>query len=119
MASLAATCSAVLRLAGRGDGQSVRTRPGTKAPCRGSSLRADGGVPRRDQGGIAWEPYSRHRLEELVDEGKTVFVDFTADWCLTCKANEVAAIERPVARLDSGDGLLCLGRQDETGSGGR
>ena len=26
--------------------------------------------------------------------GKPVFVYFTADWCLTCKANEAAAIDR-------------------------
>jgi thiol:disulfide interchange protein DsbD len=33
-----------------------------------------------------WEPYSEARLTEL--KGKNVFVNMTADWCLTCKVNE-------------------------------
>ncbi|HTU17162.1 MAG TPA: cytochrome c biogenesis protein CcdA, partial [Gemmataceae bacterium] len=56
--------------------------------------------PDDDHAVFDWEPFSQKRLEDLVNDGKTVFVDFTADWCLTCKANEAAAIERPeVARL--------------------
>jgi suppressor for copper-sensitivity B len=71
-------------------------------------------LPRRDLGGIAWEPFSKHRLEELVNQGKTVFVDFTADWCLTCKSNESIAIERPeVARLMRQNGVVSL-RADKT-----
>jgi suppressor for copper-sensitivity B len=70
--------------------------------------------PRHDLGGIAWEPFSKHRLEEHVNAGKTVFVDFTADWCLTCKANEAAAIERPeVARMIRENGVVAL-RADKT-----
>lgn len=37
---------------------------------------------------LPWEPYSQARLEELSSQGKTVMVDFTAEWCLTCKWNE-------------------------------
>ncbi len=58
---------------------------------------------------IAWEPFSKHRLEQLVNGGNTVFVDFTADWCLTCKTNEATAIERPeVARLIRENGIVLL-----------
>lgn len=46
-------------------------------------------------GGIAWRPYSRVAVQQALDAGKPVFVDFTADWCLTCKFNEKTAIERP------------------------
>ena len=43
-----------------------------------------------------------------------MFVDFTADWCLTCKANEAAAIERPeVARLIRENDVVAL-RADKT-----
>ena len=41
---------------------------------------------------VTWQPYSPDLLEESLRNGKSVFVDFTADWCLTCKANEASAI---------------------------
>ena len=44
---------------------------------------------------VGWEPYSDARFEQLRAEGRSVFVDFTADWCLTCKLNE-----RGVLRTD-------------------
>ncbi|MCG6118605.1 MAG: thioredoxin family protein [Aquimonas sp.] len=34
------------------------------------------------------EAYSAARLAALRGEGRTVFVNMTADWCVTCKANE-------------------------------
>jgi thiol:disulfide interchange protein len=40
------------------------------------------------------EQFSEARLSTLQSEGRPVFVYFTADWCLTCKVNEKAAIER-------------------------
>ncbi len=43
--------------------------------------------------GIEWVPFSPDALQEAVSSGKTVFVDFTAAWCLTCKANERAVID--------------------------
>jgi thiol:disulfide interchange protein DsbD len=43
--------------------------------------------------GIAWEPFSEELLKRRVDEGRTVFIDFTADWCAICKANEYTSID--------------------------
>ena len=40
---------------------------------------------------IPWLPFAEQRLDELA--GRTVFVDFTADWCLTCKVNERSILE--------------------------
>ncbi len=40
------------------------------------------------------EPWSPERLAELRAEGRVVFVDMTADWCVTCKANEKAVLSR-------------------------
>ena len=42
---------------------------------------------------IPWEPFSRDRLAELRQKGATVLVDFSADWCMTCKYNLATAIE--------------------------
>jgi thiol:disulfide interchange protein DsbD len=39
-----------------------------------------------------WEPYTRARLEAALGNGDPVFVDFTAAWCLTCKVNEMTAL---------------------------
>jgi DsbC/DsbD-like thiol-disulfide interchange protein/cytochrome c biogenesis protein CcdA/thiol-disulfide isomerase/thioredoxin len=40
------------------------------------------------------EAYSEALLARYRAEGHPVFVYFTADWCVTCKVNEAAAIER-------------------------
>ena len=39
-------------------------------------------------------PYSEARLASLRAQGQVVFVDITADWCITCKANEKAVLAR-------------------------
>jgi DsbC/DsbD-like thiol-disulfide interchange protein/cytochrome c biogenesis protein CcdA len=44
------------------------------------------------------EAYSPARLSALRGEGRPVFVYLTADWCLTCKVNEAAAIDRASVR---------------------
>lgn len=37
---------------------------------------------------IKWQPFSVEALDKELSEHKTVLLDFTADWCLTCKFNE-------------------------------
>lgn len=39
------------------------------------------------------EPFSQARLDELQSEGKPVFVNLTAAWCITCKVNERIALK--------------------------
>jgi thiol:disulfide interchange protein len=43
--------------------------------------------------GIDWTPFSATKLDDLRARGRPVFVDFTADWCITCKLNERTALE--------------------------
>ena len=40
-----------------------------------------------------WQAYSAKTLESMRLNGSIVFLDVTADWCITCKANEMAVIE--------------------------
>ena len=54
-------------------------------------VRVEGGV-------LAARPFSEAALARARASGKPVFVWFTADWCLTCKVNEGAAIEREATR---------------------
>jgi thiol:disulfide interchange protein len=42
---------------------------------------------------IPWEPFSKERLADLRRRGATVMIDFSADWCMTCKYNLATAIE--------------------------
>jgi thiol:disulfide interchange protein len=39
-----------------------------------------------------WQPFTPEAIAKLQSEGKTVMVDFTADWCLTCQFNFRSAI---------------------------
>lgn len=39
--------------------------------------------------------YSAEALARLQNDGRQVFVNMTADWCISCKANEAAVFSRP------------------------
>ena len=40
-----------------------------------------------------WQAFTPERLQAELGQGHTVFVDFTAAWCLTCKFNEANVLE--------------------------
>jgi suppressor for copper-sensitivity B len=46
---------------------------------------------------LSWEPLDQQNINEYVKQGKTVFVDVTADWCITCKVNKIGVtLQDPV-----------------------
>ena len=45
-----------------------------------------------------WQAFTPERLQAELAQGHTVFVDFTAAWCLTCKFNEASVLESNAVR---------------------
>jgi suppressor for copper-sensitivity B len=56
---------------------------------------------------IPWREFDRAAIDEAVRGGKTVFVDVTADWCVTCQVNKRLVVGRGevARRLMSGEVL--------------
>ncbi|PST89538.1 cytochrome C biogenesis protein [Photobacterium sp. NCIMB 13483] len=58
-----------------------------------------------------WIPLDTAKIATEVAQGKTVFVDVTAQWCITCKANKIGVIlQEPVySALDNKNIVLMRG----------
>jgi thiol:disulfide interchange protein DsbD len=68
-----------------------------------------------DSGQINWQPGTKNRLDQAVAEGKPVFIDFFADWCIPCKELDKFTFPDPeVVELSSRFLML---KVDLTGSG--
>ena len=92
---------------GRADGRCRRWR------CAGAGRR-----DRRPQASA--ESRSASRVAELRAEGRPVFVNFTAAWCVTCQVNERLALSAPVqASLRRAQRRLSEGRLDPARCGDR
>ena len=56
-----------------------------------------------------WQPFDRAEIARLVAAGKTVFVDVTADWCVTCKFNKKTVLDRgAVAHRLAGEQVVAM-----------
>jgi thiol:disulfide interchange protein DsbD len=47
---------------------------------------------------LLWQEFTQESLSKALASGRPVFVDFTADWCITCKTNERFAIDTASVR---------------------
>ncbi len=75
----------------RGFTLALSSRHSSAAPCCWGALTAQGSgsVDR-----IAWQPLSEQAIVDALAQRKRVFVDVTADWCVTCKANKYNVLLR-------------------------
>ena len=60
---------------------------------------------------IAWQPLSEEAITRALADGKRVFVDISADWCVTCKVNEHRVLNQPevIAALSQPDVVALRG----------
>jgi suppressor for copper-sensitivity B len=60
-------------------------------------------------GDAHWVAFDEAAIATDVAQGKVVFVDVTADWCLTCQANKKLVVDRdPVAARLKQDGVVAM-----------
>ncbi len=59
----------------------------------------------RNAKGIQWQPLSEKAITTALSNGKAVFVDVTADWCITCKLNDARVFRQQdiISALNSPD----------------
>ena len=62
------------------------------SPAQAATVGSTAGAAGVAGGGLTAEPWSPARVEALRAEGRPVFVDFTAAWCVTCQVNERTAL---------------------------
>jgi suppressor for copper-sensitivity B len=66
-------------------------------------------APAGSEAGGPWRPFDESQIAGYVAQGKTVFVDVTADWCITCKANKAVVLNQgEVAKRLGRDPVVAL-----------
>ncbi|MBW2563981.1 MAG: thioredoxin family protein, partial [Deltaproteobacteria bacterium] len=74
-----------------------------------------GGLRLTDRGPINWIYYTPERFNEAVNQQKIVVLDFTAEWCLNCKALEQGVLNsRKIVNLFASDDIVPI-KVDITG----
>jgi thiol:disulfide interchange protein DsbD len=75
-----------------------------------------GGLRLTDKGSIDWIYYTPERFNEAVKQRKIVVLDFTAEWCLNCKALEHGVLNtRKIINLFASDDIFPI-KVDITGN---
>jgi thiol:disulfide interchange protein DsbD len=87
----------VLLLLGSGFLYAVEKKLRWRDPIAGT-VGGDGETIQDEPNGILWRPWSTANVEKFRAEGRTVLVDFTADWCATCNTIVKPALESDAVR---------------------
>ena len=58
---------------------------------------------------LNWIKFNEQSIGELVNEGNIVFVDITADWCVTCKLNKMLVLDnKKTINLLESQGIILM-----------
>ncbi|MDO9073604.1 MAG: protein-disulfide reductase DsbD family protein [Rubrivivax sp.] len=80
----------------------------------GPALRQDTVAAAAPAAGAAWQPWSAALVAQAQAEGRPVFVDFTAAWCVTCQFNKRTTLARAEVMDDFAQRRVLLLRADWT-----
>jgi len=66
-------------------------------------------VKSADKDIVNWVKWDKNAIPALVKQGKTVFVDVTAEWCITCQVNKNLVLHRDqAAKLLQQDNVVAM-----------
>ena len=80
------------------------------APSNASVATASPGNPST----VTWQPWSDASVAQSLAQGRPVFVDFTAAWCVTCQINKKATLSNSEVLADLAAHQVTLLRADWT-----
>ncbi|WP_199873489.1 protein-disulfide reductase DsbD [Ideonella sp. A 288] len=89
-------------------------------PETGRRARADDGALQAaaahaaDDAAAGWQAWSARRVQDALAQGRPVFVDFTAAWCVTCQVNKRTVLADAQVLADFQAGRVLLLRADWT-----
>ena len=77
----------------------LQAEPSATAVTHGASdPRPARSAAKGDAPALVWEPFSPERLAAYRQAGTPVFLDFTAEWCVSCKVNERLVLQSSAVR---------------------
>ena len=79
-----------------------------------SNGRPGNDIAGNDIPGTTWQPWSPERVAQALAAGQTVFVDFTAAWCVSCQFNKRTTLASDEVKAAFKTGRVLLLRADWT-----
>ncbi len=85
-----------------------------KAPTTGAVESNAASNSSASNGSAVWQPWSEAAVAQSVAQGRPVFVDFTAAWCVTCQINKKSTLSNSEVLSDFSAHQVTLMRADWT-----
>lgn len=92
----------------------VWTWPATEPPTPPTAAASATPASATALAGAEWQPYSDAAVAAELAQGRTVFVDFTAAWCVSCQVNKQLVLTQPAVIADFDKAQVVRMRADWT-----